>query len=124
MCIFFGCDFMENVQITAQRIKELCDKHNVSINKMLQECNAGTRTYHNILSGSIPSADKILKIAEFFGVSTDYLLGKTDIPVFATPEQTDNFTEESADLTPEERDKIIEYMKFLKSQREEKGETK
>lgn len=109
---------MENVQITAQRIKELCDRHNVSINKMLQECNAGTRTYHNILSGSIPSADKILKIAEYFGVSTDYLLGKTDIPVFSTPEQNDRFTKETVDLTPDERSKVEEYIKFIKSQRQ------
>lgn len=30
--------------------------------------------------GSIPSADKIVKISEFLNVSIDYLLGKTNIP--------------------------------------------
>lgn len=30
--------------------------------------------------GSIPSADKIVKISEFLNVSTDYLLGRTEKP--------------------------------------------
>lgn len=69
---------MYNLQTIAERIKELCDKNNVSINKMLTDSGAGVRTYHNILSGSHPSADKISKIADYFNVSVDYLLGKKD----------------------------------------------
>lgn len=64
---------------------------------------------------SRPKADELLILSKTFGVSIDYLLGQPDTP---TPEQIDSFSEESVDLTPEERDKTIEYMKFLKSQRE------
>ena len=39
-----------------------------------------TRTIQNILSGSSPSVDKIYKIADYFDVSVDYLLGRTDNP--------------------------------------------
>lgn len=71
---------MCNLQTTANRIKELCDKNNISINKMLTESGAGARTYHNILAGSHPSTDKASKIADYFNVSVDYLLGRTDNP--------------------------------------------
>lgn len=71
---------MYNLQITAKRIKELCDKHNISVNKMLTESGAGARTYHNILAGSHPSTDKASKIADYLDCSVDYLLGRTDNP--------------------------------------------
>ena len=71
---------MSNLQITADRIKLLCDKVGISVNKMLVDSTAGARTYHNILAGSHPSSDKLAKIADYFNVSTDYLLGLTDDP--------------------------------------------
>ena len=37
-------------------------------------------TYNNIKNGSIPSVDKIATIANYFEVSIDYLLGRTDEP--------------------------------------------
>lgn len=109
---------MDNLQITAQRIKALCDKRNISINKMLQACNAGARTYHNILSGSNPSSDKILKIADYFEVSTDYLLGKTDNPITPTKEQKDEFSAVFNSLTHAEQEKVKEYIDFVISQRD------
>lgn len=69
---------MYNLQTIANRLKELCDKKGVSVNKMLTESGAGARTYYNILAGSHPSIDKISKIADYLDCSTDYLLGRTD----------------------------------------------
>ena len=71
---------MNNLQCMASRIKALCDEKRISINKMLTESQAGARTYHNMLSGSFPSADKLDKLANYLGVTTDYLLGRTDSP--------------------------------------------
>ncbi len=71
---------MYDLQIAATRIKQLCVKHNISINKMLTESGAGARTYHNIMAGSHPSTDKASKIADYFNVSVDYLLGRTNNP--------------------------------------------
>lgn len=62
----------------AANIKCLCDKKNVSINKMLTESGAGARLYYNLLSGSYPSIDKIIKIADYFGCSIDYLVGRSE----------------------------------------------
>lgn len=66
-------EFLLNI---ANRIKELCDKKGISINKMLLECNAGERTFYNIKSGSAPSIDKIYRIANYLDCSIDYLVGR------------------------------------------------
>lgn len=71
---------MQSIQSTADLIKSLCDKKGVSVNKMLIDSGAGARTYYNMLAGSFPSTDKIAKIADYFKVSVDYLLGRTEYP--------------------------------------------
>lgn len=68
------------MQLSIERIEELCRNNNLSINEMLTKSHAGTRTYHNMKAGSIPSTDKVEKIADFFNISVDYLLGRTDNP--------------------------------------------
>ena len=67
---------MNSLQIIAERIKRICDNRGITINKMLSESLAGERTYHNMLSGSYPSIDKIDKIATYLNCSIDYLLGR------------------------------------------------
>ena len=71
---------MLDYDLMVKIINELCQKNNISQNKMLNDCGAGTRTIQNILSGSSPSVDKIYKIADYFDVSVDHLLGRTDNP--------------------------------------------
>jgi len=67
-------------ELIINRIKLLCDENNISINKLLQECNLSKSVIDNMKKGSIPTTDKISKIADYFEVSTDYLLCKTDDP--------------------------------------------
>lgn len=57
-----------------ENIKNLCKSKNVSINKMLEDCNLSKSTVDNIKKGSMPSVDKISKIADYLKVSTDFLL--------------------------------------------------
>lgn len=63
------------------------------------------------------STDTIIKLAEFFNVSTDYLLGKSDI---RNPEKIDSdkiniglSKKDYAPLTPEQQEKIEEFAKFV-----------
>lgn len=64
----------------------------------------------------------IVKIAEYFNVSLDYLLGKSDIrnPYKEAPEkEEDNIdlwlskTDGYKELPEEDREKIMEYVKFM-----------
>lgn len=66
---------MYNSQDVATRIKNLCAQNKISENQMLSKCGVGLRTIQNMKT-SMPSADKIAMIADYFNVSTDYLLGR------------------------------------------------
>lgn len=73
-------DLCHNLElfILIERIKELCKAGNLSLSAL--EIASG------INRGSIwrwdsnaPSIDKVVKVAEYFGCSIDYLLGRTDV---------------------------------------------
>lgn len=102
---------MNTLHGMAFRIKTLCDEKGISINKMLVESEAGARTYHNMLSGSFPSSDKLAKIANYLGCSVDYLLGRTDI---REVNQRDNVEIKYYErLNAAGRQKVEEYIRDL-----------
>lgn len=59
----------------------------------------------------------IYHIADFLETSPEYLLGKTDVMTSPTTEQQDDFIKLLNDLSVEEKEKIKEYIKFIKTQR-------
>ena len=67
---------MDSAEKIAERLKNLCDMRNVSINKMLIDSGAGARLYYNLLRGSYPSIDRFAKIADYFDCSIDSLVGR------------------------------------------------
>jgi len=76
-----------------------------------------------------PDLEKQIALADFFNVTTDYLLGRTDDtgpqPLIIPEELKDvkvAFHNGEEDLTQDEVDKIAEYVRFLKSQRKKEGE--
>lgn len=97
-------------------VLSLIDENKISKNKLLSDLNLSKNSFVNWTErGTIPNGDTILKIADYFGVSTDYLLGKTDTP---TQEQQDEFSVLLNDCSPDERERVKQYIKFIKSQRE------
>ena len=58
-------------------IKALCAEHGISIAELEKKCGIGTKTI-NKWGVSSPSVDKLDRIADFFGVSVDYLMGRED----------------------------------------------
>ncbi|GAW63417.1 hypothetical protein FC65_GL000666 [Ligilactobacillus acidipiscis DSM 15836] len=60
-----------------ERIKELAKKRDLSINK-LEEKLGFARGYLYTWKNKTPGIDKVEIVADFFHVSTDYLLGRTD----------------------------------------------
>lgn len=61
-----------NVYLT---VKELCEKHKVTMLELEKACGLGHRSVYNWQT-SAPSADKLSAVADYFGVSVDYLLGR------------------------------------------------
>lgn len=59
-------------------VKELCNERKISINELEKSLGYSKNTLYR-LKTQIPGADKLQKIADYFDVSTDYLLGRTDV---------------------------------------------
>nr|DAU81034.1 MAG TPA: repressor protein [Caudoviricetes sp.] len=68
-----------------EKIRMLCNEKVMTIAELERNLGlgAGTVSRWNV---RVPGADKIQKVANYFSVSTDYLLGLTDVPQWATPQ--------------------------------------
>ena len=58
------------------RFKELCDKNGISIYKAATEIGLNRAAANKWKAGSIPNGQTLTKLADYFGVTNDYLLGK------------------------------------------------
>jgi len=65
------------------RIKELADKQKISLNVLEEKLGYSTNYLYSLKKGN-PKSDRLQEIADYFNVSTDYLLGRTDNPVISS----------------------------------------
>lgn len=61
--------------LLVENVKRLAKSKGESATASLMNSGVGKDFLYNIKRGSAPSLEKIVKLAEYFGVSTDYLLG-------------------------------------------------
>ena len=64
----------------SDRIKELRSEYNLTLDELAEELDISKSTisrYENNIR--IPNADFVKKVSDFFNVSSDYILGKTNI---------------------------------------------
>lgn len=62
---------------TFEIVKNLCSERKISINDLEKSLGYSKNTLYR-LKTQTPGADKLKAIADYFDVSTDYLLGRTD----------------------------------------------
>lgn len=67
---------------TFEIVKDLCEKQGISLNTLEDKLKLGKNSLYG-LKRNQPSAERLQQIADYFNVSTDYLLGRTDNPVIA-----------------------------------------
>ncbi|GAB6634926.1 helix-turn-helix transcriptional regulator [Streptococcus uberis] len=72
---------------TFEKIRELSDQQGLSLNKLEEKLGFSRNTIYN-MKKSTPNIDRVSKIADYFNVSTDYLLGRTDNPNIASDQNT------------------------------------
>lgn len=68
---------------TFEKIKELAKKRGKALGQVEEDLGYGRNTLYKI-KNSTPNAERIAEIANYFNVSTDYLLGRTDNPKITT----------------------------------------
>lgn len=66
-----------------EKIRMLCNEKSMTIAELERNIGlgAGTVSRWNV---RVPGVDKVQKVADYFSVTTDYLLGRVDIPNWAT----------------------------------------
>ena len=84
-----------------EKIKELCQKRGISINSLEETLGYSRNTIYSMKSKK-PNAERLQEIADYFNVSTDYLLGRTDNPTIA-----------GGGSEPDDIDKIIDRAMFF-----------
>lgn len=60
------------------RLLALCAERGVKVTNVVAEMNMGSGNLSKWKAGGIPKGDTLSKLADYFQVSTDYLLGRTD----------------------------------------------
>lgn len=109
----------------------------MSVKKLLLECEMGPNTVQKLSKGTDIVTQNLVKIADFLGCSTDYLLGRTDTPTgtysisnsqttingtqanvihnaIGTDGLTDEFMKVFAELCFDDKVSVMQYVKDIK----------
>lgn len=106
---------MYNSSDVANKIKSLAKQNNVSVKKLLDDVGLSFNTMSN-MKNSMPKADNLAKIADYFDCSIDYLMGRSDSnnKSSATSFELQKLLSSCQDLTPYQIDCLITFINALK----------
>ena len=76
---------------TFEIVKDLCEKQGISLNTLEDKLKLGKNSLYG-LKRNQPSAERLQQIADYFNVSTDYMLGRTDNPSIAKDDTIAGYT--------------------------------
>lgn len=63
------------------RLKKICASKGVKITTLIDELGMSSGNLSSWKKGNVPRASTIDKISNYLGISSDYLLGRTDDPL-------------------------------------------
>lgn len=104
---------MYNSHNIAIRVKEIAAEKNVLIKNMLEELGLGSNTMSAMYHGKSLSSESLAKIADYLGVSVDYLLGRDLSPA---PEDA-HLISLMKTLTAEEKSALENFINYLLKKR-------
>lgn len=76
------------MSVLFDRIKQLSSSKGVSLKKIANDLGFGENTIYKWKTQS-PKGEYLDKVADYFDVSVDYLLGRTDTPQFTRKDERD-----------------------------------
>ena len=97
---------------TLEKIKELAKSRGISLAK-LEESLGYSTNYFYTLKTKTPNSDRLQEIADYFNVSTDFLLGRTDNPAIASDNKA------NANLGPAETELVAAFRNQTQNMTEE-----
>ncbi len=100
-----------------REVREKVGKTQIEVAKYL---GVSRQCYNNYeLGNREPGIETLLRLADFFDVSVDYMLGKEGVKE-SRSEEDDVILEKIRELTAEEKKRVLDFIKFTKQQREER----
>ena len=108
-----------------ERFVQLCAERNTKPNPVAKELGISSGAVTNWKNGAVPQSATLKRIADYFGVSTSYLLGIVDDPdpialidpSKKSPPIIEKIDEAMLDMSEEELEDLNKYIDFLRSKR-------
>lgn len=63
-----------------ERFYNLCSSNSIKPNSLREALNISSGVLTKWKNGGVPNSETLIRIADYFDCSVDYLLGRTDIP--------------------------------------------
>lgn len=76
---------------TFEKVRELAKKRGLSLNQVEEKLGYSKNTLYSLKRQKV-SSERLQEIADYFNVSTDYLLGRTDNPAVAKNDTIAGYT--------------------------------
>jgi transcriptional regulator with XRE-family HTH domain len=74
----------------AENIKNTAKRKSIVLKNMLSDCELNSNTLSTLYHGKMIGADRLAKIADYLGVTVDYLLNGTEpLPKELTPDEAE-----------------------------------
>ena len=110
------------------RLRELRLKAGLKQEDLIKRFNLSSGRYSQYETGKRkPDYELLIELADFYNVSLDYLLGRTNDPSPITQKKTPSYQEEVIqeleDITPEMASEIRQYISYLKHKKEAAANT-
>lgn len=103
-----------------QRFYVLCKQADSTPNAIAKKLSISSGAVTAWKNGRIPNSSTLQVIADYFGVSTDYLLGKENPPQPFLSDKEAELVRRMQDLDDDQAEQLLEYMEFLIAQRKKK----
>lgn len=108
-----------------ERFIQLCAERNAKPNPVAKELGISSGSVTNWKNGAVPQSATLKKIADYFGVSTSYLLGLVDDPdpislidpSKKAPPIIEKIDEAMLDMSEAELEDLEKYIDFLRNKR-------
>lgn len=109
------------------RLKELCDAKGISTYKACTDVGLNRAAVAKWKGGSQPNGATAVKLAEYFGISVDYLLGKEKAPTENSERKVDlkdidiGFYGEFMELSEDDQETVRDMVRIMRERRNKKG---
>ena len=99
-----------------EKVRNLCETHEITLAALERKLDFGNGTIRK-WDNATPSGDKLAKVADYFHVSVDYLLGREDYVSSSSSDDPDeNYTilsRNAKKLSSEQRAKLLDMAKIM-----------